>query len=1004
MKVILLILSCFIACTIALAQEGSSCAEPIVLDSIDNLCSDNGEYNLGLQNNSGVVQPSCYPEGSGVKDMWFQFRPTFQNINLVIRGASQLGNENTLQQPQMALYKGDCQNLEVVSCISDAQGFHFVELTVGDLEPGALYLIRVSSRNNHDGRFQLCINNFQFTPDYSSDCPDATVLCDKETITVDLLSGTGDIRDEADDSCLDTNPGTGSDDGNSESSSVWFRWIARNNGDLTFTLDPINPVDDLDFAVFELSGGLNDCSNKLLLRCMASGENVGAPFSEWRVCTGATGLMEGNTHTDEQRGCQPGNTNFLAPLEMETGKAYALVVNNYSQSGSGFRLEWGGSGEFAGPEANMVFLDDKEVYCPGEDIRFYAEDVSGSGAITEYNWVYSGLDETGELTGAGPHSISFSTGGVKPIILNLESDIGCITSLDTVVVVEDPIGITAAIDSISCHGYADGRIEVEYTSPSSVTEAFWLDGPSEQVRTDLVPGEYTYMVRNENGCSNSATFQIDQPPPIVIDHVPSNASCGGGMDGSIRLEVSGTFDPFEYDFMDGQGFTEMDSREGLLAGVYPVSVRDQMGCEQDTIILLSEIDLSIDQSRIDEPSCFGFSDGSVEFVVNGGRSPYEYDFDTTGMFSSNNRFDGLSAGSYIVAIRDEDNCTAFRGLNIDQPDSILLSIDTSHISCFGLMDGRILVEVSGGTPGFRYIWDHGASSARLTNLEAGEYTVEVLDHNNCPAERVITLREPPELSITLMDKTDLICFGDTDGNIQVDASGGEGSYMYSIDGSSLSSSAEFDQLPADQYIVTVQDGNHCRDSIAVELFQPEELVVHITADSDSINTIALGETLNLGSSYTPFDRIMSWSWTPPERVDCPDCSMVTSMPVVNSVFTLTGTDQDGCVAVDELLVRVIPVRDIGVPNVVVPGQGDQNSFVTVYGGRHIGRIVQLDVFDRWGNLLFTRSDFPPNQYQLGWDGTQNGKRLIPGIYVYTARVEFIDQVEKSISGEILLIE
>ncbi|HLU93696.1 MAG TPA: gliding motility-associated C-terminal domain-containing protein, partial [Membranihabitans sp.] len=64
----------------------------------------------------------------------------------------------------------------------------------------------------------------------------------------------------------------------------------------------------------------------------------------------------------------------------------------------------------------------------------------------------------------------------------------------------------------------------------------------------------------------------------------------------------------------------------------------------------------------------------------------------------------------------------------------------------------------------------------------------------------------------------------------------------------------------------------------------------------------------------------------------------------------------------------------------------------------------FDVFDRWGNLLFTRSDFPPNQYQLGWDGTANGKRLIPGIYVYTARVEFIDQVEDTISGEILVIE
>ena len=987
-----------------LSQEGSSCAEPILLDTLNNLCSANGEYNLGTQGDSGLPQPSCYPQNSGVKDMWFQFVPVLQNINIVIRGSSRLANENTLEQPQMVLYKGNCDNLEVESCISDALGLHFVELTVGDLEPGATYFIRVSSRSNHDGRFQLCINNFQYMPDYSSDCPDATVLCDKETITVDLLSGTGDIRDEADNTCLDTDPTTGRDDGNSESSSVWFRWIARNDGNLTFTLDPINPVDDLDFAVFELPGGLGDCNNKVMLRCMASGENVGAPFDEWRACTGATGLMEGNTHVSEQRGCQPGNTNFLAPLEMEKGKAYALVVNNYSQSGSGFRLEWGGSGEFAGPEAHMVFLDDKEIYCPGENIRFYAEDISGSGAITEYNWVYSGSGESGELTGAGPHSILFSTGGIKPIILNLESDIGCITSLDTAIEVEDPIGITAVIDSISCNGYDDGRIEVDYTSPSTVTDAFWLDGSSEQVRTDLVPGEYTYMVRNENECSHSETFRMDQPLPIVIDQVVTLASCDGGMDGIIRLDVSGTFDPFEYDFMDGRGYTGMDSRDGLQAGIYPVSVRDQKGCEEDTIVLLSEIDLDIDQSIIDEPRCYGFSDGSVEFVVSGGQSPYEYDFDTTGMFSGNNRYDGLSAGSYFVAIRDDDHCTAFKGLAIGQPDSITFSVDTGHISCFGLQDGRIQVTVNGGTPGYRYDWDHGATGADLSNLAAGNYRIEIFDQNDCPAETFLTLREPPELSIDLVEKMDVLCYGDHDGFIRVSADGGEGSYMYSLNNMSLSSVPDFNDLRANQYIVSVQDENQCRDSIEVVLTEPEEVVVHITADGDSVNTISLGETLALGSSYTPSGRMMTWSWTPPERVDCPDCPMVTSMPVVNTAFTLTGTDQDGCQGMDELLVRVIPIRDVGVPNVVVPGSGGQNSFVTIYGGRHIARIVEFDVFDRWGNLLFTRSDFPPNQYQLGWDGTWSGKRLIPGIYVYTARVEFIDMVEETISGEILVIE
>src|SRR5690606_30453953 len=105
-------------------------------------------------------------------------------------------------------------------------------------------------------------------------------------------------------------------------------------------------------------------------------------------------------------------------------------------------------------------LDDKPVYCSDEEIRFYAEDTSISGKITSYDWVYSDIDNTGKLSGAGPHSISFSTGGSKPILLNLESDIGCVTTLDSFIVVEDPIEIFATVEPVSCHGYNDARIDV----------------------------------------------------------------------------------------------------------------------------------------------------------------------------------------------------------------------------------------------------------------------------------------------------------------------------------------------------------------------------------------------------------------------------------------------------------------------------------------------------------------------------------------------------------------
>src|SRR5690625_1678665 len=149
----------------------------------------------------------------------------------------------------MALYKGDCDDPELIGCISDNQSRNFVELIIGDLELGASYFIRVSSRSNHSGSFQLCLDNFQFDPEYSSDCIDATVLCDKSPITVDIVSGVGRYPDEARNTCLDTDPVTGRKDGPSEYASVWFKCNAKDDGILTFTLDPLNPVDDLDFEI-----------------------------------------------------------------------------------------------------------------------------------------------------------------------------------------------------------------------------------------------------------------------------------------------------------------------------------------------------------------------------------------------------------------------------------------------------------------------------------------------------------------------------------------------------------------------------------------------------------------------------------------------------------------------------------------------------------------------------------------------------------------------------------
>jgi len=989
----------------ALGWSADACSEAIPLDQISAFCSETGEYSLEDKDFSGLDNPSCFPQRSGEKDIWFSFVPKYENISIIIRGHNHLEPGNTLLEPQMALYKGDCDDPELIGCISDNQSRNFVELIIGDLELGASYFIRVSSRSNHSGSFQLCLDNFQFDPEYSSDCIDATVLCDKSPITVDIVSGVGRYPDEARNTCLDTDPVTGRKDGPSEYASVWFKWIAKDDGILTFTLDPLNPVDDLDFALFELPGGLQGCDRKIPIRCMASGENVGAPLDEWIMCTGATGLREGETHTSEERGCQPGNTNFLAPLEMEKGKAYALMVNNFSQSGHGFRLTWGGDGEFAGPDAEMFFVDEKPIYCAGEEIAFYAEDKSISGKITDYKWIYSDKGTSEELTGSGLHKISFSSGGTKPIILHLESDIGCVTYLDTVVEVEDPIEILPSIDSISCHGYGDGRIEVEVNSSSPVETIFWKDGQVGNMIEGLDPGSYSVFVRNQLGCLQSDTFELEEPLPIGVDAMTTIAGCDGGRDGSIEVVGKGSYAPFRFDFSDGRGFTDQTVREDLPAGPYKVSVRDAVGCERDTTIFVHEMEYDIRGLEIDEPHCFGGSDGEVLIELAGGSRPYFFDLNLTGDFVSNNYFKNLSAGDYVIAIKDAENCLGFHPFSLGEPDSMTIDVEYTLIHCYGDQDGGISLEVKGGTPGYDFQWTSGERNSAITGIGEGEYKVKITDAHNCMIEDSFYLEEPPELELNLEEKMDLLCYGDANGMISLNSQGGTGNHQYSLQNSEFSFAPRFNQLVAGKYKVVVKDENHCESSLEVELLQPEEVRVQIVGIGDSVSTpIHLGEKLNLEGMYFPPDRVMTWEWEPGDIFDCATCRSTEAQPVRKTEIRLKGTDQDGCWGEDVFLMDVVPVRSVGIPNAVRRNTDGPNGYLTVYAGPHVAEIKVLNVFDRWGNLLFSRKGLEPNDYLIGWDGTAEGKSLIPGVYAYMAEILYLDGGLKTFSGEILLID
>lgn len=397
------------------APINDDCSNAILLRNVDNWCSSIAEFTNQAAKPSGQLNPDCFPSYmlDTDNDVWFKFVAIATTANLSVVGAVSGNAHGTLRYPQLAVYQGRCNGeMNLIACISDARGTNIVETFVNNLTPGQTYYLRVDGRNGATGTFQLCINNYNPVASLSSDCATATVLCDKSTFTIPKMLGVGRNANElGKGSCVPK-----------ESSSAWFKWTCEKPGSLTFTLRPVNPTDDLDFVLFLLPNGVDDCSLKIPIRCMASGENVNQPYEMWKRCTGATGLRSQEVDMVEGEGCEVFDNNFVAPVQMQAGQSFALVVNNYHNTGNGFSIEFGGSGTFAGPTAH--FTVSKLVIPEGEEL--WVKNASKfSGAIVDWQYNFGVGAKPSSAKGPGPHKVTYQDPGKKTITISIETENGC---------------------------------------------------------------------------------------------------------------------------------------------------------------------------------------------------------------------------------------------------------------------------------------------------------------------------------------------------------------------------------------------------------------------------------------------------------------------------------------------------------------------------------------------------------------------------------------------------
>jgi gliding motility-associated-like protein len=591
---------------------------------------------------------------------------------------------------------------------------------------------------------------------------------------------------------------------------------------------------------------------------------------------------------------------------------------------------------------------------------------------------------------------------------------GCKSEVKTIIIGQPlQIAITTSTTPAACF-MEKGKVVATIAGGTTGFSFAWsATGNSTVIDTDntldAVAGNYNVTVTNAAGCSATAGVVITEPAEIVFPAPDTRkVTCFGYSDGAAAIMNLPPDHGLDFVWYNGDGPLGLATK--LAAGPGWVVAMKKNGCISDTIrfTILQPEPLKVDLANSVQPTCFGGTNGSVTISASGGTPPFTISWDNG---ATGNAVNAIPAGSYTATVKDVNNCEEKKTIDLAEPAKLEAVYDknrSTELDCKNLNAGKIALTTTGGNAGKKTIsWQSGVvvENDIATGLSAGIYCATVTDNFGCTDDICITLVAPEPLKAAINNPEPPACSGGKT-CISVDyITGGTGNaYTFQINNGQRYKPGDCVEVTAGQYFVSFIDSTGCSVDTLITIDQPEAIKVDLGADVD----VQLGLPTPLITAQILSDNtIASLVWTPSDSITCilQDCSVVEANPSETTEYILTVTDDKGCKGSDIITVRVKNIRNVFFPNVFSPNKDGFNDYFQAVIGAGVEKIEQLIIYDRWGNTVFTKSDFVPDPAGTdGWDGTFNGRRLDPGVFIYFASARFIDGKSIEYSGSITLAD
>jgi gliding motility-associated-like protein len=359
------------------------------------------------------------------------------------------------------------------------------------------------------------------------------------------------------------------------------------------------------------------------------------------------------------------------------------------------------------------------------------------------------------LNGQVPYTFSWNTGDTMEDIQTLEAGLytvtvtdayGCSNTIGTEITEPSPLVLNAMYQDVSCFGEANGSIDVTLSGGIAPYYFAWSNGQTSEDIEQLTAGAYQLEASDFNGCTTIYSTVLNQPTPLTIQATTNQAVCSA-KNGNIRVLVSGGTSPYTFDWSNGANTMNLLN---IAAGTYTVIVEDANSCTSNYTVTVEAYSNLSAELQVKDAVCYGEPSGEMQAIVSSGTGPYTYEWSNG---DSTPLSEGLTTGVYLVSITDANGCTTVLSDTIWQPEGILVTLETSlypagtEISTYGNNDGEIEANALNGLAPYSYVWSTGQTTAFISNLTEGSYTVWVTDANGCKSTATVKLNDPVQLAM-----------------------------------------------------------------------------------------------------------------------------------------------------------------------------------------------------------------------------------------------------------------